>query len=1776
MRDRAAYIRQLNLNNMMNGRVRQLVTVLSLLVILGVFWSLKLTGITMAGDAFCGHEEHVHSDACVTAELFCTQEEIPPHTHTEACLQTELGCGLEEFPGHTHDESCLERELICTLEEIPSHAHSEDCFGPQLKPDAEKTGGHTHDDGCTSLFRVCSLSEGEGHSHGENCYETVLLCTREEYEGHSHGSDCYDAEQAVLSCGLEEFSGHSHGDPCYKTEWTCGTEEFPGHTHDDSCITRELTCSDDSEDHDHSEACYTASETCGMEETKGHSHNDSCYSPVLACTEPELEGHSHDDSCLQPLLICTQDEDPGHTHGSRCYGSKLRCDIPEQPAHTHDDSCMQPILICETEESDGTYSEDCYETVLLCTEEEVEGHTHETDCYVLVADSYICGQEEIEGHTHSEECLVVCSGFGCGQTEAEGHIHTDECLTEETLLSCGLEATEGHLHTEEDCYMIRQDCLLEEHIHDPSCYCDLTADLETNADWEVDLPEPSEDSPPAQRVIEVALSQLGNAESQLNFQVDENDVRRGITRYGQWYGNPYGDWSAMFAAFCLHYAGLDDLPVNSGPESMRSLWEAEGLYGMAAYFDPQAGHLLFLDMNHDGAADSIAVISLVTEDLIYAIQGDLDGLVAETTYPIGAEEILGYGRISTVPTIPIQVSEGATLVAQTGEDKQTLFDEGAQLVIYLEYMGEYYALDGYCDYVPVVIDADGGMFVETEQPELLFWEAIPDGDGNYTVQNLATGMYLPEDGFPIATYAGRESESTGDLQYARAANYNIWLDGTHGGLSAFGGSPNTRYTVSGDSVFTLPTTWQSPTKYRYVVQGWYDVVNDKYYAPGTDVVITGSTVFYPDWVASTYDIGKYNAYVADTVSTNSFVTTRLFDYNYLFNVLSANASMTVSNSSHSETWSIVQNGKVDFEKRNSLNFIFLDYGSGGTLDYPDNRKNGVNAYPGDGIVTGGIYNDAIYEALFSTDDNIPGKYYLGTGDHLFQIMDDPSNPYYGYYYYDSARNAASYNQSDQRFYVYDYLEATSADLSAAKSDFLPLNSPYANTNGQSVATYNADDEHANMTNYAYDAKYDGSGNASNRVSTNYAFGMEIDIQFYLPNVPGSQNGDVNKDLYGNDMRFTFSGDDDLWVLVDGELALDIGGIHQAETGEINFSTGEVLVQGKRNDTLSAVVAALEPGEHTLTVMYLERGASHSNCAIYFNIAPRFSFSIQKEDVLTRDVLNGAEFSVYLDEACTKPAQLWPSKESHDRGDPSTNAFTVTNGTANMWGMGAGNTYYIKETAPPDVTKNETYPTFVNGIISVTIDKAGAASYSVDLLPEEGHISAGFTVHGFRIDDETQTAYIIATNAPDWADETTKVTAFKKWNDKLDHSGESVSVYLTVKDRSGTVTRLQEGILSSENDWLYTWENLPKYWPSNDWSEKTPIEYSVEEAYVSGYYSKVEGNQTSATVTTTSWTPSTKLENGKTYILGNSSGQYLASLAAGQDTGFQWVNQEFAQSLSLAQWTATVSSGKVRLTNGAGQTLTFYDTGSYVSDFYAYNEVVTSSSSAHKQQFTQETSGQSIRLYHKRNNSNTKYYLDDVMTDNGQQKFKYTTTQSSAMLLTPKVLATTSQTVQLEGLGFLVTNTPLEKETSLTVSKVWNYANANPSTDHEKEKVTLELLANGVPTGRTVTLTLKNGWTDTFRGLPYTDDEGNLIYYSVEERWESISWTPRYGVVTSSGGTTPTYSTTVTNVYLPGNAVMLPSTGYAGRMLYQLVGGSTMLLSGIGWLILRRRQEGGRN
>ena len=156
----------------------------------------------------------------------------------------------------------------------------------------------------------------------------------------------------------------------------------------------------------------------------------------------------------------------------------------------------------------------------------------------------------------------------------------------------------------------------------------------------------------------------------------------------------------------------------------------------------------------------------------------------------------------------------------------------------------------------------------------------------------------------------------------------------------------------------------------------------------------------------------------------------------------------------------------------------------------------------------------------------------------------------------------------------------------------------------------------------------------------YSFGMNLGADFYMP-----KDGKVNN----QDMVFDFTGDDDVWVFIDGVLVLDLGGIHQALGGKINFATGKIIydkTQRYVNPPATTITEAFanagekwnsKPYEtHHLSFFYLERGDGGSNCKISFNlpVKPSKAIDIEKETLGTIDADKQFQFQLLVGNSST--------------------------------------------------------------------------------------------------------------------------------------------------------------------------------------------------------------------------------------------------------------------------------------------------------------------------------------------------------------------------------------------------------------------------------------------------------------------------------------------------------------------------------------------------------------
>ena len=325
--------------------------------------------------------------------------------------------------------------------------------------------------------------------------------------------------------------------------------------------------------------------------------------------------------------------------------SDYQCGLKE---HEHTDECYKKVLICGKKETDGS-----------------EGHTHTADCYKEER-KLTCDKEE---HTHDADCYDEEGNLICDKEE---HTHSKDCYTTEKKLICGKEESKpvkAHHHTD-DCYKKELVCGLKEHTHTASCYSDESADIENKSDWEATIPVLSGNW--AEDIVSVAESQLGYEESTANFKLaDDGETRKGYTRYGAWYGNKYGDWSAMFASFCLNYAEIPSktVPVNSGSTAWITKLKQQKLYKAAANYNPTAGDLVFLDTDSDGKADHVGIITKTKTASFTAVVGDSNDAVEENTYKRSSDAIIGY---CALPENPKQKTDAeSTTAAKASEEKTT-------------------------------------------------------------------------------------------------------------------------------------------------------------------------------------------------------------------------------------------------------------------------------------------------------------------------------------------------------------------------------------------------------------------------------------------------------------------------------------------------------------------------------------------------------------------------------------------------------------------------------------------------------------------------------------------------------------------------------------------------------------------------------------------------------------------------------------------------------------------------------------------------------------------------------------------------------------------------------------------------------------------------------------------------------------------------------------------------------------------------------------------------
>lgn len=634
-----------------------------------------------------------------------------------------------------------------------------------------------------------------------------------------------------------------------------------------------------------------------------------------------------------------------------------------------------------------------------------------------------------------------------------------------------------------------------------------------------------------------------------------------------------------------------------------------------------------------------AVVACITA---YALTMPAATMSMDTaTLPEGAQVPEGYTQIQTarnenngfavtVYAPEGTVPEGATLKADLIAEGTDAYAEAEQAVVASQ--SEAQSADGEKDYGFAALDirfedADGNevepagdVYVSIDAAGLLPDDVDPD---SVTVQHLAedeAGAVASVD-----TVADAASESEGVVAAAVTEDAN---------------TVQAAFAVDGFSTFTI--TWNTNRRQTIIIH-CVDESGNEIGSNLNDVNRSGAITMSdiaPDNISGyTYDHAKVARHASDPGT--KFTQLRYNDRNWQYHTANGRNWQNVSSTVYLvysknpvelttvETVDSTAEGVHMYMRDfNSKAFNGGEYGSGDVKEGLATKTVNQSGWPQLTGVSSTPNGRSFAQVFFGSNNlnayNLSDQYAV---NHLFlQSYYDED----GTFYYSAFDNFATLkNDGDSDFTVYEQLGSPNSEdkYFYKRGNFMPYNT----LNTDKVVNHNLyDSEGAPLdeTDERYDEDIYGF-----KEGNNFHFGMYVWADFYQP-----KNGMVesNDGEHEKDMIFEFTGDDDMWVYIDGVLVLDLGGVHDAQSGYINFATGEVGYTDTKTDkdpdwhytTIKAQYEAAgkvnnynwdgdtyaDGSSHRIQIFYMERGEGASNLKISFNLKtiPDGQLSVTKD------------------------------------------------------------------------------------------------------------------------------------------------------------------------------------------------------------------------------------------------------------------------------------------------------------------------------------------------------------------------------------------------------------------------------------------------------------------------------------------------------------------------------------------------------------------------------------
>lgn len=526
-----------------------------------------------------------------------------------------------------------------------------------------------------------------------------------------------------------------------------------------------------------------------------------------------------------------------------------------------------------------------------------------------------------------------------------------------------------------------------------------------------------------------------------------------------------------------------------------------------------------------------------------------------------------------------------------------------------------------------------------------------------------------------------------------------------------------KVTITTNSFSTFAITYSNySVKVKYVDQNETEITSDQFtknnvsIAKDTDLVISnGNKVKIPETITIDKKTYQYSGAHLDSVSGKNVYSVKIKDKKWRYQEKSGDDG---------EKWNDGKGGTIYLvyqEQPTALPTVdTIDSTSKGITMRMINYSSAANGlsndikgpYTVDGV-SGGIKQNLLNRVLTEGYPVTVGGTSLKTlftgGTNVNHLFLQSSFNADGSYEYSSFKNYAHLEDNGD-FTVYDALGTPSEENRPyfQRGNFMPYNSISASGVSKNKNLY---DESGNKLSDTDPAR--GKTLYKTQGTNDYYFGMYVEADFNQPS-----NGKLTN---GSDMVYEFNGDDDLWVYVDGVLMLDIGGIHDAHSGSINFATGDITYDSVSGTTIKAQfkAAGVFPdgspwddskvseyfngdtlkyiSSHNFKMFYMERGAGASNLKMKFNleVIPTYEVNFNKVDT-QGSALAGAEFEIRDDNDNSRVYNVTSGSDGGVSVRLHEGTYTMTETQAPTGYLVASGTWKIK------VNTNGTYTIKKNG------------------------------------------------------------------------------------------------------------------------------------------------------------------------------------------------------------------------------------------------------------------------------------------------------------------------------------------------------------------------------------------------------------------------------------------------------------------------------------------------